>query len=129
MKGLGESSQASAICAGGNAPAGAEVAQEVDHSEVGLQRLGREPREGGAQVAWVVEAVTALDGAGEEALAERPPGHEADAQFLTERECALLGLPHPQGVVVLHGRYRLLRMGATDALYASLGQAEVLHLP
>ena len=91
-------------------------------------RLRREPRDGAADVVARVEAGRRCDRAGEEALAERAVGHEADAQLLARGQHLLLGTPPPQRVLALHGRHRLDRVRSSDRLGGRLGHAEVLHL-
>ena len=75
-----------------------------------------------------VERRVLVDLAGEEALAQRAEGDEADAEFFERRQDLLLGLPPPQRVFALQRRDRLDRVGAADRLHAGLGQAEVLDL-
>jgi hypothetical protein len=57
-----------------------------------------------------------------------PSGHEADAQFLQDRQDLFLRLPPPQGILALQGRDRLHRVRSADALDAGLGETEVLDL-
>src|SRR5271167_3932537 len=66
--------------------AGGQRLQEVDHLEVGFHGLGRKTWEILAQVVGVIERHAARDRAGQEALAQRTPGDEADAQLFTEGE-------------------------------------------
>ena len=84
MKGFWASSQASAIRAGRGVLARGEFFQEVDHLEVGFERLGREAREVLPEIVRVIELHVPGDRTGQETLAERTPGDEADAQFLAQ---------------------------------------------
>src|SRR5271165_4226085 len=73
-----------------------EILEEVDDLEVRLQRFGRKAREILSQVVRIVKLRVAGDRAGQEALSERTPGDEADAEFLAERKFRRLGLTHPK---------------------------------
>ena len=67
--------------------------------------------------------------AGQEALAERAVGHEADAEFLARLEDAVgLRPARPQRILALQRGDRLHRVRAADGLRAGLGQAEVPDL-
>ena len=77
-------SQASAICAGrGLLPLGPALHQ-LDERQVVRQVLRREAGLDAADVAFG-EPRLRVDGAGQEADAERAPRHEADAELLAER--------------------------------------------
>ena len=77
-----------------------------------------------AEVA-VGEGGRAVDGAGEEALAERAEGHEADAELEQGRQDLGFGFAPPQGVFALQRGDRLDGVGAADDVDAGFGQAEV----
>src|SRR4249919_4058689 len=68
----------------GDALAPGQRAKLVDEGLVGLARFRREARNLVAEVA-AVEARRLVDGAGEEAAAERTERHEADAEFVQSR--------------------------------------------
>jgi len=74
------------------------------------------------------ERLGALDGAGEEAAAERSERHEADAELAQERDDARLEVPLPERVLALQRRDWVHRMGASNGLFAGLRQAEVANL-
>ncbi len=101
--------------------------EKIDQRLIGLERLGREARQRAAEI---VAAETGLPGdrAGEEPLAERAVGHEADPEFLERRQHAFLGPAPPQRIFALQRRHRLDRMGAADGFFAGFGQSEMLDL-
>src|SRR5579885_1560793 len=100
-----------------DALAACELSHELDEGLVRLPAFRRESRQGIAEVR-AVELRVLVDGACEEAPAERAVGDEADAELLEHREYLALGLPPPQGILVLQRRDRLDRVRATDALHA-----------
>jgi hypothetical protein len=105
-----------------------DLAQQVDQRLVGFARFLREARHGVAEVG-AVELRGLVHGAGQEALAERAEGHEADAEFFQQSAGSpLLGLAPPQRIFALQRRHRLHRMRAADGVGAGFGQAEVLDL-
>ena len=104
-----------------------DAAQQVDQGLVGLAGLGREARDDLAEVVGR-EGRGLVDLAGEEALAERAEGHEADAELLERRQQLLLRPAPPQRVLALDGRDRLHGVRPADGLHAGLGEAEVPHL-
>ena len=65
---------------------------------------------------------------GEEALAQRAEGNEADPELLERRQHLLFGPPPPQRVLALDRGDRLDRVRAADRLHSGLGQAEVPDL-
>jgi hypothetical protein len=83
---------------------------------------------GVAEVA-ALELGVLVDGAGEEALAERAERHEPDPELLEQREDRLLGFAPPQRVLALQRGHRLDSVRTTDRLGAGLGEAEVVDLP
>ena len=106
----------------------ADLPEQVDQRLVGLPRLRREARHDVAEVG-AVELGVLVDLAGEEALAERAEGHEADAEFLERRQHLLASGPR------YHSEYSLCSAvtGWTACARrivcgAGLGQAEVLDL-
>ena len=66
--------------------------------------------------------------AGEEAVAERGVGHEADAQLAQQRQDFGLLVAGPQGVLRLQGGDRVDGVGAADRVGSGLGQADVADL-
>ena len=128
IQGFWERSQARAIWPGVAPWRLGDARQHVDDRLVVLERVGVESGNGGADVVAGFEAGGGGDGAGEEALAERAVGHEADAQLLTGGEHPLLGAPPPQGVLALHGGDGLHGVGSTDRSGGRLGHAEVPDL-
>lgn len=103
--------------------------EEVDEDTVGPSCL--RVREPGNRVAEVtaVELCVLVDGAGEEALAQRAERDEADAEFLEHGNDRLFGLPPPQRVFALQCGDRLHRVRVADGLRAGLREAEVPDLP
>ena len=74
------------------------------------------------------ERLVAGDGAGEEALPERRPRHEPDAELLADGKHLCLGIACPDRVLTLHGRDRLDGVRSADGVGAGLRQAEVADL-
>ena len=66
--------------AGGGALALGDAGEQVDDRLVLLERVRLEPGDGAADVVLGIEAGRLGDGAGEEALAERAVGNEADPE-------------------------------------------------
>ena len=113
---------------GGGANLPFEFVQEVeiktgafgaDQGLVGLTGLGGEAGDGAANVG-AVEGRRRADLAGEEPLAERAEGDQADPELLQGRDDLGLGLPPPQRVLGLQGGDRLDGVGASDRLWAGL---------
>src|SRR5215475_12246566 len=77
-----------------------ERLQPLDEYEVRLPVLLREPRHHIAKIGRL-ERRLVVDRAGQEALAERAEGHEADAEFLERRQDLALGLAPPERVFAL----------------------------
>ena len=94
---------------------------------VRLPRRDVEARTGGAEVA-AFEGRVRVNRAGEEPLAERAEGDEADSELLERRQDRVLGLTPPERVLALEGGDRLDRMRPADRLDAGLGEAEVPDL-
>ena len=67
-----------------------------------------------ARMSVLANVVSLVDRAGEEALAERAEGDEADAEFFQRRQHLVLGPPPPQRVLALQGGHRLDGVGAAD---------------
>jgi hypothetical protein len=99
----------------------------VDDGEVALEVL---PGEAGVGLAPVVvgDVAGGADLAGEEAVAERGVGDEADAQPAQQREQFGLGVAGPQRVLGLQRGERVDGVGAADCAGAGLGQADVADL-
>ena len=127
IHGFCASSQASAICAGVAFFPCRDPAQQVDQGLVRLPGLRREARERVAEVG-AVERRVLVDLAGEEALAQRAEGDEADAEFFERRQHFGFRFAPPQRIFALTARHRLDGMGAADGLRARFGEAEVLDL-
>src|SRR5207253_7141770 len=93
----------------------------------GLVRLGclaGEPRVAAAEVAGVQRAQ--VDGAGQEAAAERGVGHEADAELAHRadragREVGVLDVTGPQRVLALHRGDRVHRVRAAQQFVVDFG--------
>ena len=66
--------------------------------------------------------------AGEEAVAERRVGHEADAELAQQRQQLGLRVAGPQRVLGLQRGDRVHGVGAADRVGAGLGQADVADL-
>ena len=92
-----------------------------------LEVLAGEARVGLAPVV-VGELLGGADRAGEEAVAERRVGHEADAQLAQQRQQLGLRVTGPQRVLGLQRGDRVDGVGAADRLGAGLGQADVPDL-
>src|SRR6202030_789315 len=92
-----------------------ELSARLDHSLVGLHRLGSEAGGSRAEVVHT-EARRTRNLAGQVAGPERAPGHEADAQFLAERQHLRLWVAGPQRVFALDRGDRLDSMGAADGV-------------
>ncbi len=121
------SSQASATCAGVALDLGGDGLDLVDDAQVALEVLAGEARVGLAPVV-VGPLVGGADRAGEEAVAERRIGHEADAQLAQQRQQLGLRVTGPQGVLGLQRGDRVHGVGAADRVRAGLGQADVADL-
>src|SRR6185295_1608916 len=80
----------------GSTFASRDAGEEINDGLVVLQRVRFESRDSAADVVAAIKAGRGVDGAGEEALAKRAVGDEADAQFLTCGEYVLFGSPPPQ---------------------------------
>ena len=74
------------------------------------------------------ERLAATDGAGEEALPQRGPRHEPDAELLAHGKDLGLGVTGPDRVLALHRGDGLDGMGAADRVRAGLRQSEVADL-
>ena len=92
-------------------------------SRVGGEVLAGEARMVGAEV-----LVGVLDGAGEEARAERRPGHEADPQLGEHGQELALGVAGPERVLGLDGGERVHLVGGEDLLGAHVAETEVAGL-
>ena len=99
----------------------------VDDAQVALEVLAGEARVGLAPVV-VGELLGRADLAGEEAVAERRVGNEADAQLAQQRQQLGLRIAGPQGVLRLQRGDRVHGVGAADCGGAGLGQADVADL-
>jgi len=106
---------------------GCDFPELIDQGLVCLPSLRREAGNDVAEIG-AVERRVLVDGAREEALAQRAVGNEADSEFLEGRKYLLLGLPPPQRIFALDRGDRLDCMSTTDCLYARLGKSEVFHL-
>ena len=115
IHGFCASSQASAICAGVAFFCCAMLAEQVDQRLVRLAVLRREAGNDVAEVG-AVELGVLVDLAGEEPLAQRTEGNEADAEFFEGRDDLRFRLPPPQRVLALQGRDWLDRMRAANRL-------------
>ena len=105
-----------------------DPAQQVDHRQIGLARLGCEARQPASKIA-AFKLRARVDRPGEEPPPDRAVGDEADTKLLHGREDFRFGLAPPQGIFALQCRDRLNRMGAADGLYPGFGQAEMPTLP
>ncbi len=76
----------------------------------------------------LAELIGRLDGAGEEAAAERAERHEADAELAADIEHAVFRVARPQRIFALHGGDRMHGMRPADGGDACLRQAERAHL-
>ena len=96
---------------------------------VGRQRLGGEAGDRVLRMSSLANVVLSFDGAGEEALAERAEGDEADAELVEGREDFVLsGARPPQRVLALHRGDGVDGVGPADGAGGGFGQAEVAHL-
>jgi hypothetical protein len=112
----------------GVAPLGiGEPADVLDECEVRCQVALGELRDRRADVAGH-ERGAGICGAGEEALAERAEGDEADAGRGRRRQHVRLRVTGPERVLALHGSYRANGVRAADRRSPGLIQAEVVNL-
>src|SRR5688572_13313097 len=123
IHGLRASSQASAICAGVARFRAAIGATRSTSARFRPPVLGREPRDGGAEVA-AVERRGLVNAPREEAAAERAEGYEADAELLEGRQDRRLRLAPPERVLALQRGDRMDGMGAPDRPRARLRSEE-----
>jgi hypothetical protein len=100
---------------------------ELDQAEIAGKVVRREPRLDPADVAFG-EACLGVDGAGQEADAERAPRHEADAEFLADPEHLRLRSAPEHGILALDGRDGQLGMRPAQRLEPHLAKAPVQHL-
>ena len=112
---------------GGCADLRADRADLVDEREVAAEVL---PGEAGVGLAPVVvgEVVDGADLPGEQAVAERRVGDEADPELAQQRQDLRLHVAGPQRVLGLKRGDRLHGVCAADGLGGCLGEAEVQHL-
>jgi hypothetical protein len=111
---------ASPACAG-------DAADQFDQGLVRLAGLHGKTSDRVAEIA-AVEGSVLVDLPGQESLAQRTEGNDADAQFFKHRHHLGLRLPPEQRVLALHGRDGLHRMGATDGLRAGFRKTEMPDL-
>ena len=104
-----------------------DAAEQIDECQVRFPRLGIEAGDGVAEVV-AVERRAFVDLPGQEALAERAEGDEADSELLESRKDLLFRFAPPERVLALQRGDRLDGMGAADCLDACLREAEVLDL-
>ena len=93
IHGFWASSQASAIWAGVALLPLRDPGEQLDQGLVRFACLRREARDGVAEVG-AVEARVLVDRAGQEALAQRAEGHEADPELLERRQHLSSGSRH-----------------------------------
>src|SRR6202035_1838879 len=79
-----------------------DAREQIDQRLVRLPGLRREAGDGVAEVG-AVEGGALVDLAGEEALAQRAEGNEADPELLQGRKDLLFGLSPPERVLALQG--------------------------
>ena len=91
IHGFWASSQADCDLRGRGFLALRDLAEQLDQRLIGFASLGGEARERGAEVG-AVELGGGVDLAGEEALAQRAPGNEADAEFFEHRQHFRFGI-------------------------------------
>ena len=127
IQGFRADNQASASWAGVAFLRRAQVCTSLHQRHVGRQRIGREARDGGAEII-LAEARPGADGAGEEAHAQRAPADEADAQFLAQRKHLRFRTAPQHRILVLDRRHRVHGMRAADRLQPGFGQAVMTHL-
>src|SRR5260370_27198582 len=104
-----------------------DAAEQIDERPVRLAGIGREPRDGVAEVG-AVESGVLVDLTGEVPLAQRAEGNEADSELFEYRDDLRLGFPPPKRVLALEGRYGLDRVRTTDGLDARFREAKVPDL-
>jgi hypothetical protein len=111
----------------GRLPGSGDLSQHIDQPLISFTVLFREARHDVAKVVFV-EAGALIDRAGQEALAKRTEGYEADTQLFQQRQDFFFGLPPPQRIFALQRRHGLHRMCAADRLRARFRHAEMLDL-
>ena len=127
MYGRWASSQASATCAGRRALLVGDALRRSTNAWFFSIASGW--KRGDVRAEVVRGSSVSLDGAGQEALAERAIGHEADPELVAGVEDAVrLGRAPPERIFVLKRGDRLDRMRAAKRLHARLGQAEMPDL-
>lgn len=76
----------------------------------------------------VAKAASCRNRAGQKTIAQRSPAHEADAQFLAQRQHVGLGATPDHRIFVLDRGKRQNRVRASDSLQARLGEPEMQNL-
>src|ERR1700751_4636049 len=90
-----------------------DLVQQIHQSLICFQSLRREARQNASEVG-AVELRVLLNLAGQESLAERAGGNEADSKLLQRRQHFLLRIAIPQGILALHRGNRLHCVSSTD---------------
>ncbi len=111
----------------GRALAIGDAADDLHQRAIGCARFFGEARNRVAEVA-ALELRVGVDGAGEEPLAKRAEGHEADVQLFEGGQDLVFGFAPPERVLALQRGHGLYRVCATDGVDAGFGEPEVLHL-
>src|SRR5450432_3225915 len=102
-------------------------AEQIDKCLVGLDRLGRKPRQRTAEVrALKLRSLVNLPR--KEPLSQRAVGNQANAQFLEGGQYFRFRLAPPERVFTLQYRDGLYGVGSTDRLCGCFGHSEMLDL-
>ncbi|MNH03727.1 hypothetical protein D3C79_629980 [compost metagenome] len=104
-----------------------QLAQQRHQPFIGRQRVGGEARHLASKITRG-KGGARLDGAGEEASAQRAERHETYPQLCQQWQDFPLGLAPPEGILALQRRHRLHRVGTPDGLGTGFRQAEVFDL-
>jgi hypothetical protein len=106
---------------------GGDLLDLIDDAQIALEVLADEARIGFAPVA-VGELLGRADLPGEETVAERRVGNEADAQLAKQRQQLGFRIAGPEGVFSLQRGDRVNGVSAADCGGAGLGKADVADL-
>src|SRR5690606_35193453 len=102
-------------------------AEHIHQRLVRLKCLGRKARNDAAEVV-LAKSRAGVDGAGQEAFAQRTEWHKADPEFFQSRQNFTFRLAPPQRELALQGSDGLDGVGTMNRLRASFGQSEMPHL-
>ena len=128
IEGRWASSHARATCAGRRVQLAGDLTEEVDQRKVRRTIGLGESRNPSADVTGC-EGGGGVDGAGQEAFAQRAVGHQADAELVEGGQHLGLHGAVPQGVLALQRGDRLNGVGAADGAGSASDIPKCLTLP